>query len=249
MVLLVYNSRLFSDSLGFGIARKRKAKKRGSMILQLIIAMAAWAIALQVLVFKCQGFFCSTQRPVSNSTNFAGVVPENQTTAKLPLLGAANQFSSLVLSNWFYAAFFGLLVVTSVIVVRGIIISWQETKAELTGRVQAARAEAVTSVEDAFRILKAQPEADPRTRIINCYQRMVQAAQRLGASITSGQTARELETAISRMLMIKGSSLRELTDLFEEARYSLHPITESDAEQAQQCLLRIAEEMNIILSL
>jgi hypothetical protein len=78
---------------------------------------------------------------------------------------------------------------------------------------------------------------------------MIQAAQRLGASITSGQTARELETAISRMLMIKGSSLRELTDLFEEARYSLHPITESDAEQAQQCLLRIAEEMNITLSL
>ncbi len=165
------------------------------------------------------------------------------------MLGAANQFGNLVQTNWFYAAFFGLLVVTSVIVVRGIIISWQETKAELTGRVQAARVEAVTSVEDAFRILKAQPEADPRTRIINCYQRMVQAAQRLGASISSGQTARELETAISRMLMIKGSSLRELTDLFEEARYSLHPITESDAEQAQQCLLRIAEEMNITLSL
>ena len=80
------------------------------------------------------------------------------------------------------------------------------------------------------------------------YQRMVQSAQRLGAGITSDQTARELEKAISMMLLIKGSSLRKLTDLFEEARYSLHPITETEAEQAQECLLRIAEEMNITLS-
>lgn len=219
------------------------------MILQLIISMAAWAVAIQLLVLKGGGIFGLNPQLVANSTsNIAGVVPDNQTATKLPLLGAASQLSSLILSNWFYAAFFGLLVVASVIVVRGLVISWQETKAEIAGQVQAARAEAITSVEDAFRILKAQPEADTRTRIINCYQRMVQAAQRLGASITSDQTARELETAISMMLMIQGSSLRELTNLFEEARYSLHPITEVDAEQAQQCLLRIAEEMNITLS-
>jgi hypothetical protein len=77
---------------------------------------------------------------------------------------------------------------------------------------------------------------------------MVQSAQRLGASISSDQTARELEMAIRSMLMIKGLSLRELTDRFEEARYSLHPITEADADQAQQCLLDIAREMNISLS-
>ncbi len=248
VILLVYNSNLFSDSLGYGIAGKRKRSKKGSMLLQLIIALAAWTVALQVLVARCNGIFCTTPKLVpDNSTQIAGAVPMNQTT-KIPLLGAANQIGNFVQTNWFYAAFLGLLVVSSVIVVRGIIISWQQTKAELAGLIPAARAEAITSVEDAFRILKAQPESDPRTRIINCYQRMVQAAQRLGASITLDQTARELEKAISVMLMIKGSSLRELTDLFEEARYSLHPITETDAEQAQECLLRIAEEMNITLS-
>ncbi len=248
IILLVYNSRLFSESLGSGIARKRKMSRKRSMILQLIVAMAAWAIALQLLVFKCGGIFCSTPRLVSNGTSVtANAVPENQTT-NLPLIGAANQLSNLVLTNWFYAAFFGILVVSSVIVVRGIIISWGETKAELAGLIPAARVEAITSVEDAFRILKAQPEADPRTRIINCYQRMVYAAQRLGASVTSDQTARELEAALRMMLRIKGPSIRELTDLFEEARYSLHPITEHDAERAQQCLLSIAEEMNITLS-
>jgi hypothetical protein len=77
---------------------------------------------------------------------------------------------------------------------------------------------------------------------------MILAAQRLGATVTSDQTARELEKSIRKMLVIKGSAIRELTDLFEEARYSLHPINENDAEQAQQCLLGIAEEMNIPLS-
>jgi hypothetical protein len=77
---------------------------------------------------------------------------------------------------------------------------------------------------------------------------MVQAAQGLGATVTSDQTARELETSIRRMLVIKGPAIRELTNLFEEARYSLHDITENDAAQAQLHLHGIAEEMNIPFS-
>jgi len=248
-IILVYNSRLLSDALGFGIARKRKLNRTGSKILQTIISLAAWAIAIEILIFKCGGIFCTTPRLASAGTSqFASAVSDNQTLTKLPLLEAANQFSSLVQSNWFAAAFLGVLVISSVIVARGIIISWEETRAELRSRIPVARQEIIDSVEDALHILKAQPDADPRTRIINCYQRMVQAAQRLGASVTSDQTARELEAAIRMMLGIKGSSMRELTDLFEEARYSLHPITEDDAEQAQHCLFSIAEEMNIKLS-
>jgi hypothetical protein len=110
------------------------------------------------------------------------------------------------------------------------------------------RVEGLVAVEDALRILKTQPELDPRTRIINCYERMVQAARAQGATVTSDQTARELETSIRKMLVIRGPAIRELTNLFEEARYSLHNITENDAEQAQGYLHDIAEEMNIPLS-
>jgi fructose-1-phosphate kinase PfkB-like protein len=77
---------------------------------------------------------------------------------------------------------------------------------------------------------------------------MVQAAQHLGAPVSSDQTARELETAIRKMLMLLGPAIKELTELFEEARYSLHPITEKDGEKAHQCLLSIAEEMKLPVS-
>src|SRR6266702_1018103 len=89
---------------------------------------------------------------------------------------------------------------------------------------------------------------DPRTRIINCYQRMVQAAHHLGAPVTSDQTSRELQTAIRKMLMLRGSAINELTELFEEARYSLHPITERDGERAHKRLLAIAQEMKLPVS-
>lgn len=166
----------------------------------------------------------------------------------LPSIGTFNQISGLLQSNWFYSAFLGLLVVCSVIVARGFIVSLQETKADLASHVPEARKEIVASVEDAFRILTAEPKADPRQRIINSYQRMLLTAQHQGTTVTPDQTARELETAMRKMLGVRSSSIRDLTDLFEEARYSLHTITEDDANRAQGCVLAIAEEMNIALA-
>jgi hypothetical protein len=243
-----FNWRYLSDAIGLGLAKKRKAarKKKQSSIIKLVVWMSTWAIAILVLTQKCGGIFCNTQGQAPPGAD--KVASESASGQIIPFLGTVAQLSSIVQSNWFIAAFIGFLAISTVIVARGIIVSWNETRSELVGQLAQPTAEGISSVEDAFRILEARTEADPRTRIINCYMRMVQSAQRLGASISSDQTARELEMAIRSMLMIKGSSLRELTDLFEEARYSLHPITEADADQAQQCLLDIAREMNISLS-
>jgi predicted HicB family RNase H-like nuclease len=84
-------------------------------------------------------------------------------------------------------------------------------------------------------------------RIINSYQSMVQRAQGVGARVTSDQTARELEAAIRNMLGVNTPAIRELTNLFEEARYSLHAITEDDAGRAQRCLLDISGQMDLRL--
>ena len=242
-----FNWRVLSDAFGLGLARRRQAarKKKQSQIIRLIVWVSMWAIAILVLTQKCGGIFCNTQgHPPQGADKVASATP----SAPLPFLGAITQLSSFVQTNWFFTAFLGFLVLSTVIVARGIIVSWSGTKRDLVGQLGQPSAEGIASVEDALRILETRTEVDPRTRIINCYMRMVQSAQRLGASITSDQTARELEMAIRKMLVIRGSSMRELTDLFEEARYSLHRITEDDADQAQQCLIDIAREMKILLS-
>jgi hypothetical protein len=247
IILLIYNSGLFSEALGTGLARKRKIKKKKYAVLQYAIAFVLWLLAGDILVFRRGGLFGGATRLDSNNT-IGEAVSGNQSLPPSQVLQGANQVGNIFQTSWFYAAFFGMLVVASVILARSILFSWQETRAGLLREMPVVNPEAIVSVEDAFRILKAQPNADPRTRIINCYQRMGIAAYRVGARVTLDQTARELEVAIRAMLGVKGPSIRELTDLFEEARYSLHPITEKDAEEAQRYLLSIASELNITLS-
>ena len=50
------------------------------------------------------------------------------------------------------------------------------------------------------------------------------------------------------MLLLRGPAIDDLTKLFEEARYSLHVITDSEAEEAHRFLLDISEEMKLPVS-
>jgi len=247
IALLAYNWRLLSDALGYGMAGRRKRQKKQSRTIQIIVWMSAWLIAIEVLLQKCGGIFCKPSQNANLTPQIQQLVTGSGPGPVLPYIQAVTQLGSIVQTSWFSIAFIGLLVVSSVIIIRAVKVSWDESRGNVI-QLPGPPAEGISAVEDAIRILESQEATDPRTRIINCYQRMVQAAQHLGAPVTSDQTARELETAIRRMLMLRGSAIKELTELFEEARYSLHPITERDGERAHQRLLSIAEEMKLPVS-
>jgi uncharacterized protein DUF4129 len=246
IAFLAYSWRFLSDAIGFGIAnRRRQQKKKGGRGSQMVVWITAWAIALGVLLQKCGGICNSKpaglQSPVQQFVTGPGpgtVVPYNQVVSHI---------SSFVQASWFSMAFLGFFIVSSVIIARGVKVYWDETR-RVISLVPALELEGKTAVEDAIHIMESQENLDPRTRIIDCYQRMVQAAQHLGAPITSDQTARELETAMRKMLILRGPAIGDLTNLFEEARYSLHPINVTDAEEAHRCLLDIAEEMKLPVS-
>ncbi len=244
---LAYNWRFLSDAIGFGMRGKRKQqKKRSKRTIEFIISLVVWLIAIQVLFQTCGGLFC-TSSEAANSSHVQQLVAGSGPGPRLPSIEAISQLDNIIQANWFYTAFLGLIAVSSVIIIRAIKVSWEEMKEPIT-EIPTPQAEGMTAVEDAIHILESQATSDPRTRIINCYQRMIQAAQHLGAPITSDQTARELETAMRKMLILRGSAITGLTDLFEEARYSLHPITEQDGEEAHEHLLAIAEEMKLPVS-
>jgi len=246
IILLAYNWRLLSEAIGYGMAGRRKPRRKQSKTVQIIVWMAAWLVAVEFLLQKCGGIFC---RPSQNvvSTQVQRFVAGSGPVPELPYVDAISQLGSIVQTNWFSIAFLGLVAVGSVIIVRAVKISLVEGRGKII-QLPGPGAEGISAVEDAIHILESQEATDPRTRIINCYKRMVQAAQHLGAPITSDQTARELETAIRKMLMLRGPAINDLTQLFEEARYSLHPMTEKDGEKAHQLLVSIAEEMKIPVS-
>src|SRR5436853_770585 len=243
---LAYSWRPLSDAIGFQLARKKQPGRKKSRNIQIGTWAAVWIIAAFVLSQKCGGLFCQN---LSGPSGFSGqhkdFVNGPGPGPALPFLSSFAQLPSIVQSNWLVLAFLGLLTVSSVIVGKGIIVYGKEVRADVMSEIAVSRAEGITALQDAINIPKTQVKIDPLTRIIKCYERMVQAAQGLGATVTSDQTARELESAIRRMLLIDSSEVRELTDLFEEARYSLHVITEDDANRAQQCLVGMAEQMNI----
>ncbi len=244
---LAYNWRFLSDAIGFGMRGKRKQqKKRSKRTIEFILSLSVWLIAIQILFQTCGGLFCTSSQ-AANSSHVQQLVTGSGPGPELPSVEAISQLDDIIQANWLYTAFLGMIAVSSVIIIRAIKVSWEEMKEPIT-EIPTSQAEGIIAVEDAIHILESQETPDPRTRIINCYRRMIQAAQHLGTPITSDQTARELETAIRKMLMLKGSAITDLTDLFEEARYSSHPITEQNGEEARQHLLAIAEEMKLPVS-
>ena len=250
IVFLALSWKVLSDALGFGIAARKRMQRKQSNTIRLVVWMTFWGLALGVLFWRCGGIFC---KPTNTTQTLQGItnIVDNSPNPKLPSLAGLSSpvlaLADLVGSPWFATAFLGLLLVSTVIIARSIKVSLDETRA---GRFLPAqvREEGTVAVEDALRVLEMVEEADPRTRIMACYERMIRAAASLGAHVSVDQTARELESGIRRMFQLKGPSIRDLTRLFEEARYSLHQITEQDSEEAQRCLLEIGEELRATVS-
>ena len=167
MAVMVYNWRAISDAIGFGVAKRKKQQRKKSRTVELIVWMATWTIAIVVLVDKCGGIFCKTpsqtanlSQQVTNAVSGPGQVPS------LPFLGAALQLNSLVQANWFYAVFLGFLVVSVTLVLRGLKVALDETRADVVQEISGVHEEDVAAVQDAIRIIETDGESDPRNRII-----------------------------------------------------------------------------------
>ncbi len=141
-------------------------------------------------------------------------------------------------------AFLGILVVGGLVLIHGIRVSLRETSEMIIEDLRGRRLDGIQATHDAIRSID-DSTADARSRIITCFQHMMMAVSGLGVPISSDQTARELEIAIRSTFMLKGSATSDLTKLFEEARYSLHKISDEDAACAREYLLLIAEELEV----
>ena len=245
IVLIGLNYRDLGGAIGYGLARRRKVRKRGSRY-STFVAMFFWALAIGVLIQTKGSIF----NPIhaANSTIAKNIVGENTTPPNLFQAGGIlPALSSLVQNEWFSFAFLGLLVVGGVILVEGLRVSLKETRDLRIQEVQAKQEQGLQAVHEAIKLVE-DPALDPRNRIIACYQYLVAAVSRLGVPVSSDLTARELNRAMRSTFALKGQATTELTQLFEEARYSLHQISDSDADRAHKYLESVADELEIQLS-
>ncbi len=241
IALIVFNWRGLSEGIGYGMAkglRKRKRRSRRSFV----IAALAWAVAIGVLFARGCTPFCKTG---ASSTVTTQIIGKNSSVVNiLQEGGAVPIISGLVQTAWFSFAFLGLVVVCGAVLIQSIRVATKEKDDLHPGLFPENREESLKAVQEALMLVHDQM-TDPRSRVIACYQHLISVAMRMGAPVSSDLTARELETGIRTMFGLEGPSISRLTLLFEEARYSLHPITEDDSNRTYQYLQSIAEELRI----
>ena len=250
VVFLVLTWRETSDALGSGIAGRAKQRKKSRRMLRLIVYISTWAVALTALWYKCGGIPCR-QAPMRPS-EIEQIVTANQSVATDPaaralvaFLNVSGSISSIVQSEWFIYAFFGLIVVSSAVFLRSVKVAVDDFRTEAAEEIHSAHTQGLIAVKDAIQIVQEPTQGGPRERILLCYKRMIKAALEMGARVTVDQTARELESTLKRTFMLNGDGIGALTDLFEEARYSLHPMTQADSQEACSTLVKIETELNV----
>ena len=239
IVLIGLNYRDLAAGIGFGMAQRRKMRKRGSRY-STFVAMFFWALAIGVLLETKGSIFNPTQATNSTLTKILG---ENA-TAPSPLQtgGFLPALSNLVQNSWFSLAFLGLLVVGGVVVIQSVRVALKETHDVTIQELQGNQEQGLQAVHEAIKLVE-DPASDARSRIIACYQHLIATVSRLGAPVSSDLTARELDRAVRSTFALKGPATTDLTQLFEEARYSLHEIGDSDVDKAHEYLDNVAEEL------
>ena len=105
------------------------------------------------------------------------------------------------------------------------------------GNVRLERREATEAIHAA--IVELEIGADVRNAIFACFQRFCLLLGARGITDQDALTPRELEQLAIDRLQVSPEASRVLTSLFEEARYSEHPLGDTDRRRAIDSLGRI----------
>ena len=103
------------------------------------------------------------------------------------------------------------------------------------------RSEAASAVRRT--LLDLESGTDFRTAVMACYQRMCTLIAARGVSGQEVLTAREIEGLALAELGLSQGGVDDLTNLFEEARYSAHDIGPRQRDRAVECLTSIRREL------
>ena len=85
---------------------------------------------------------------------------------------------------------------------------------------------------------------DPRAAVIACYSRMETVVRLAGVDGRESDTPFELLTRLLQQRQVSETSARRLTELFEEAKFSIRPIDEPMRQEALTALGRVREELD-----
>ena len=115
-------------------------------------------------------------------------------------------------------------------------------------RLQSQLPEATEEPDAIGRAVRAslaalESERDPRAAILRAYAWMEQSFRSVEVVRARHETASEFLGRTTRQLPVSADAATELTERFEEARFSTHRLTEADRERALASLQRVEREL------
>jgi hypothetical protein len=237
--------------VGFVVFRIISTFRRGGLpipVHTMVLFLTMFGVALVFLVlFHLVGGGATTA--VANGTAKAGSPPPPPPNAgpSGPAVGNFTGFGGVSIPGWVvYAGVIGAALVVVTVLVPYVIAARKEPIGALgTPRptVEEVRAALQRAIDD----LDA-PSVSANRRIIAAYAALLQRFEERRPRGVDGavdtMTPRDVERVCIERLRVEPSTARELTGLFEEARYSTHPMEEPDVERARAALRRALTDLD-----
>jgi hypothetical protein len=110
----------------------------------------------------------------------------------------------------------------------------EEVEFEVLGSAHQVT-EAITEDAEEQRTL-LEVEGEPRNAIVACWHRFEQQAQRAGVERRAWQTTSEFVLGLLDLVGADQGAVAELAELYREARFSDHPMTDAHRRQALESL-------------
>ena len=226
LFILLYSARIIMDVLaGFLLGNRQQGAPRGNSWAVLVgYAIGAVLIVLLIRSMALQSIMGAVEAAVSSTASFLRI-------------GQGEQAKSLVSTEspylfYYIAIVFGAIVLVSfVLLLGGVRTAYRWTREERSLiDPDVLRRETLQVVQRAARELKVT--GDYRGTILNCYREMCRVLSLHGFRSELYETAGEFSRTVSQKLGLGGESVRGLTLLFEEARYSDHWIDDDKRAEA-----------------
>lgn len=220
----------------------RRGGVGGGGLPQRFVAIVLVVVLLGALFVALAGLVAPTSPPTG-----PGSTGSNATSPATPAIPIGNGTSSggfslgAVVPAWLpYVGVVALAVILVLVIAPFAIARWETRRPDRAPPPAAATREAVVA---ALAGLREGPGADARGTILVLYGRLLAATERRSVT-TDPLTPREVQAHVVRRLGVRPAVVAELTALFEEARYSAHPMTPAMVDRAERTLTDVLADLD-----
>ena len=144
--------------------------------------------------------------------------------------------------DWLLLGVLLLVVVVVLLVVRALLSRDRDDEEPLGMEEDEELAALLEASGDDVRY-RALAEGDPRNAVVACWVALEDAVRRSGLPDNPAETASELTRRVLGRWQVDETSIRTLSEAYREARFSRHPVSEQQREQAVAALDRIHEDL------